>query len=103
MKKLFIVESPGKVKKIQGYLGSDWLVRASVGHIRQLAKTGDSSLGFEMGQHSIRCDYVPQSVRAKQTIAGLKKAAKNCSEVYLATDRDREGETIAWHLKDALG
>ncbi|MEL7085766.1 MAG: type I DNA topoisomerase [Cyanobacteria bacterium J06597_1] len=103
MKKLFIVESPGKVKKIQGYLGSDWLVKASVGHIRQLAKTGDSSLGFEMGQHSIRCDYVPQSDRAKQTIAGLKKAAKNCSEVYLATDRDREGETIAWHLKDALG
>ncbi|MEO0804118.1 MAG: type I DNA topoisomerase [Cyanobacteria bacterium J06642_2] len=103
MKKLLIVESPGKVKKIQSYLGPDWLVRASVGHIRQLAKTGDSALGFEMRQHTIRCTYVPQSERAKQTVAGLKKAARSCSEVYLATDKDREGETIAWHLKDALG
>ncbi|MBD2451588.1 type I DNA topoisomerase [Nostoc sp. FACHB-152] len=102
-KRLLIVESPGKVKKLNQILGADWIVRASCGHIRELSNSGNDSLGFSMEGGSVRCDYVPRDDRAKQTIGQLKAAAKQVSEVVLATDPDREGETIAWHLAQVLG
>ncbi|PZD70755.1 DNA topoisomerase 1 [Acaryochloris thomasi RCC1774] len=100
--KLLIVESPGKIKKLKGILGSDWIVKASVGHIRELANDGKDSLGFDLGLHQIDCRYIPRSPQAKQTISDLRAATKKAKQVFLATDPDREGETIAWHLQDAL-
>jgi DNA topoisomerase I len=103
MTKLLIVESPGKIKKIKAILGSDWDVRASVGHIRQLSNEGQYSLGFTFEGDRITCHYSPKDDRAKQTITQLKTAAKQASEVVLASDPDREGETIAWHIAQVLG
>ncbi len=102
-KRLMVVESPGKVKKISQILGSEWIVRASCGHIRELSNDGDDSLGFSMDGQSVLCNYIPRDQRAKETIQKLKAAVKLVSEVILATDPDREGETIAWHLKEVLG
>jgi DNA topoisomerase-1 len=102
-KNLLIVESPGKVKKLSQILGSDWIVRASCGHIRELSNEGDDSLGFSMDGSSVRCHYIPRDQRAKETIQKLKAAVKQVDQVVLATDPDREGETIAWHLKEVLG
>ena len=102
MTKLLIVESPGKIKKLKSILGSGWDVKASVGHIRQLSNEGEDSLGFAMQGDRIACKYIPRDSRAKETIARLKQAASNASEVYLASDPDREGETIAWHIAQVL-
>jgi DNA topoisomerase-1 len=102
-KRLLVVESPGKVKKLSQILGSDWIVRASCGHIRQLSDSGEDSLGFTMDGSEVRCNYVARDQRAKETIGQLKAAMKLVNEVVLATDPDREGETIAWHIKEALG
>lgn len=100
--KLLIVESPGKIKKLKGILGREWIVKASVGHIRELANDGCDSLGFDLGPHQIDCRYIPRSPQAKQTIADLRAATQKAHQVFLATDPDREGETIAWHLQDTL-
>jgi DNA topoisomerase I len=100
--KLLIVESPGKVKKLSQILGSDWLVRASVGHVRELASDGIDSLGFDIDDHSVRCRFVPRGQRGKETISQLRSAVQQVRTVVLATDPDREGETIAWHLQQAL-
>ena len=102
-KRLLVVESPGKVKKLSQILGADWIVRASCGHIRELSNEGDDSLGFTMEGNSVRCNYIPRDQRAKETIQQLKAAVRQVDEVVLATDPDREGETIAWHLKETLG
>lgn len=102
VKRLLIVESPGKIKKLSQILGRDWIVRASCGHIRELSNEGVDSLGFIMDGDKIRCDYVARSESAKNTISQLKAAVKQVDEVVLATDPDREGETIAWHLKEVL-
>jgi DNA topoisomerase I len=102
MVKLLIVESPGKIKKLKSILGTDWDVKASVGHIRQLSNEGESSLGFTIAQDHLDCHYIPRDERARKTIAGLKAAAKQASEVVLASDPDREGETIAWHIAQVL-
>ena len=102
-KRLLVVESPGKVKKLSQILGADWIVRASCGHIRELSNEGEDSLGFTMDGNSVQCRYIPRDQRAKETIQKLKEAVKQVNEVVLATDPDREGETIAWHLKEALG
>lgn len=102
-KRLLIVESPGKVKKLSKILGSEWIVRASCGHIRELSNEGEDSLGFVMDGNHVRCRYIPRNQQAKETISKLKAALVQVSEVILATDPDREGETIAWHLKEALG
>ncbi|MBD2346012.1 type I DNA topoisomerase [Anabaena subtropica] len=102
-KRLLVVESPGKVKKLSQILGSEWIVRASCGHIRELSDEGEDSLGFSIDGSSVRCNYVPRDQRSKETIQQLKTTAKQVSEVVLATDPDREGETIAWHLKEVLG
>jgi DNA topoisomerase I len=102
MSKLLIVESPGKIKKIKSILGNGWEVMASFGHIRQLAKDTDDGLGFIFHGENIDCHYVPRDDRAKQTISKLVAAAKKADGVYLASDPDREGETIAWHLAEVL-
>jgi DNA topoisomerase-1 len=102
-KRLLIIESPGKIKKLSQILGSDWIIRASFGHIRELSNEGEDSLGFVINGNSIKPNYIPRDERAKETIKQLKAAVKQVDEVVLATDPDREGETIAWHLKEALG
>ena len=110
MRNLLIVESAGKIKKLKSILGSDWDVKASIGHIRQLANDGDGSLGFELGTEKILfqrgfandCRYIPRDDRAKQTIAGLIAAAKQADRVFIASDPDREGEVIGWHIAQVL-
>ncbi|MEH2067571.1 MAG: type I DNA topoisomerase [Nostoc sp.] len=102
-KRLLVVESPGKVKKLSQILGSEWKVLASCGHIRELSDEGEDSLGFSMDDSRVKCNYIPRDQRAKETIQQLKAALKQVDEVVIATDPDREGETIAWHIKEVLG
>lgn len=97
-KNLVIVESPAKAKTIEGYLGKEFTVRSSYGHVRDLPKDGlavDVSNGFKPA-YEISPDK-------RQLVNELKKMAKDAQEVWLATDDDREGEAISWHLKEALG
>ena len=95
---LVIVESPSKAKTIGKYLGSDYTVKASMGHLRDLPK---SKMGGGL-EHDFTPQYQP--VRGKEElIRELKKAADQADTVYLATDPDREGEAISWHLKELLG
>ena len=100
-KKLVIVESPSKSKTIEKYLGKDYKVVSSKGHIRDLATTGQYGLGVDI-DNGFKPNYVP--IKGKSSvIKELKKDAKDSDMIYLASDPDREGEAIAWHLKDALG
>lgn len=101
MKNLVIVESPSKSKTIEKYLGSDYKVVSSKGHIRDLATSGKYGLGVDI-ENDFTPNYVPIKGKSKM-IASLKKEAKEADKVYLATDPDREGEAISWHLYDALG
>ena len=109
-KKLVIVESPTKMKSIQGYLGDGYEVLSSVGHIRDLAEKKDIPAELKktsVGKYSIDIenDFTPlyvESDRGKKTVAELKRALKTADELLLATDEDREGEAIAWHLLEAL-
>ena len=95
---LVIVESPSKAKTIGKYLGSDYVVKASMGHLRDLPK---SKMGVDL-EHNFEPQYIP--VRGKEDlIRELKKASAEVDTVYLATDPDREGEAISWHLKELLG
>jgi DNA topoisomerase-1 len=96
-KNLVIVESPAKAKTINKYLGDDYVVKASMGHVRDLPSKG---MGVDL--KTFVPEYEVLASRGK-VISELKKLAKESSEVYLATDLDREGEAIAWHLKEALG
>ena len=101
MKKIVIVESPSKTKTISKYLGSDYEVLSSKGHIRDLATTGHLGLGVDI-ENGFKPNYVP--IKGKSSvIRELKKEVKESDMVFLASDPDREGEAIAWHLKDALG
>jgi DNA topoisomerase-1 len=99
-KKLFLLEAPGKLKKLRQILGSEYIVKASGGHIRELAK--DGNLGFDLNGDRISCRFVPRNPQAKKTIVELKEIVRQVDTVILATDEDREGEIIAWHIKDAL-
>ena len=99
-KNLVIVESPTKTKAIEKYLGSDYKVVSSKGHIRDLATSGKFGFGVDLENH-FEPNYVPIKGK-KKDITSLKKDAKNAKKVYLATDPDREGEAISWHLKDTL-
>ncbi len=97
--KLVIVESPAKAKTIEKYLGKDFRVRASVGHIRDLPKSNKDAVDIEGG-------FIPryQIVKEKQKVIDeLHEVAEQSSEVILATDPDREGEAIAWHLAETIG
>ncbi|MBI3566557.1 MAG: type I DNA topoisomerase [Elusimicrobia bacterium] len=98
--KLVIVESPNKVGKIKGFLGADYRVAASFGHIRDLPSTGDLAVKFEDGH--ILPTYVPIE-RSTRHIKELGELAKKADEILLATDPDREGEAIAWHVSKLLG
>lgn len=97
-KNLVIVESPAKAKTIEKYLGKDFTVKSSFGHIRDLAK-GDGAIDIEKG-------YLPNYIVSpdkKKIVAELKKLAKGADMVWLASDEDREGEAISWHLSEVLG
>lgn len=96
--KLIIVESPTKSKTLQGFLGSDFNVLSSYGHVRDLPK-GDIGIDFE---NNFQPKYVIP-VKARKNVTALKQAVKKAESVILATDEDREGEAIAWHLVHALG
>lgn len=98
-KKLLIVESPAKARTIGGYLGKEYEVLASVGHVRDLPKTNKDAIDIEGG-------FIPRYVISpdkREVIERIKKAAEKAEEILLATDPDREGEAIAWHLKEAIG
>lgn len=96
-KYLVIVESPAKVKTIKKFLGSNYEVAASNGHVRDLPK---SQLGIDV-EHDFEPKYI--TIRGKgELLAGLRKSSKKADKVYLATDPDREGEAISWHLSKAL-
>lgn len=98
MAELVIVESPAKAKTIEKYLGRGYKVKASMGHLRDLPK---SKLGVDI-ENGFEPQYIPVKDK-RELISELKKEAKNASTVYLATDPDREGEAISWHLKELLG
>src|SRR5688572_2343247 len=96
-KNLVIVESPAKAKTIEGYLGKDFKVSSSMGHVRDLPKGG--------GAIDVENNYEPTyevSPDKKDVIANLKKMVEEAEMVYLASDEDREGEEISWHLKEVL-
>ncbi len=99
-KNLVIVESPTKTKAIEKYLGSDYKVVSSKGHIRDLATSGKFGFGVDLENH-FEPNYVAIKGK-KKDITALKKDAEKAKMVYLATDPDREGEAISWHLKDTL-
>ena len=95
---LVIVESPSKAKTIGKYLGPDFQVKACMGHLRDLPK---STMGVDL-EHDFTPEYIPMKEKA-DLIKELKKAAEKAGTVYLATDPDREGEAISWHIKELLG
>ena len=98
MANLVIVESPAKASTIKGYLGSNYKVVASYGHVRDLPK---SSLGVDI-EDNFKAHYI--NIRGKgDLIKALKKDAKAANKVFLATDPDREGEAISWHVAELLG
>jgi len=101
-KTLVIVESPAKAKTINKYLGDNYIVKASMGHVRDLSDGGDEKTGVNLS--TFEPEYEVISERGKEKLVKeLKALAKGSADVYLATDLDREGEAIAWHLKEALG
>ncbi|MFK8036992.1 MAG: type I DNA topoisomerase [Crocinitomicaceae bacterium] len=97
-KHLVIVESPAKAKTIEGYLGKDYTVMSSYGHVRDLGKK-ENAIEIE---NDFSCNYEVSSDK-KKVVAELKKLAKKAEMVWLASDEDREGEAISWHLKETLG
>ena len=100
-KNLVIVESPSKSRTIEKYLGKDFKVVASIGHIRDLATSGKFGLGVDI-ENGFKPNYI--TIKGKSSVINsLKKDVKESDMVYLASDPDREGEAIAWHLKDVLG
>src|SRR3954466_9039420 len=110
-KKLVIVESPAKAKTIAGYLGKDYVVESSIGHIRDLPNNAGEIPAKYKGEAWARLgvdvdhDFAPLYVvdsRKKKVVADLKAKLKNADELLLATDEDREGEAIAWHLREVL-
>ena len=99
-KNLVVVESPAKARTIERYLGPDYKVLASYGHVRDLPENpGRNKLGVDV-EHDFKPEYVVADDRRKQ-LDSITKAAKSADAVYLATDLDREGEAIAWHVAEA--
>ena len=93
-KKLVIVESPSKSKTIEKYLGSDYVVTSSKGHVRDLATSGKEGLGVDI-ENQFEPKYVINKDK-KDVVKELKQLVKESDDVYLATDPDREGEAISW-------
>src|SRR5262245_37359063 len=101
-KHLVIVESPAKARTIERYLGDDYRVLASYGHVRDLPENpGKGKFGVDV-EHGFVPEYVIADDRRKQ-VEAIERAAKSADLVYLATDLDREGEAIAWHVAEAAG
>ena len=100
-KKLVIVESPSKSKTIGKYLGKDYIVTSSKGHVRDLATSGKDGLGVDIENH-FKPKYVINKDK-KDVVKELKAEVKKVDDVLLATDPDREGEAISWHLAEILG
>ena len=109
-RKLVIVESPAKARTIAGYLGDGYEVEASVGHIRDLPQPSELPVEMKKGpfgkfavdvDHGFEPYYVVDADKKKK-VAELKRLLKDADELYLATDEDREGEAIAWHLLQVL-
>ena len=98
MQNLVIVESPAKAKTIEKFLGKDYIVKSSFGHIRDLAKKG---LGVDIEKDFAPCYEI--SSEKKKVVDELSKLANKVDAVWLASDEDREGEAIAWHLTEVLG
>jgi DNA topoisomerase I len=97
-KNLVIVESPAKAKTIEKYLGKDYKVVASLGHVRDLPK---SDFGIEVNG-GVNIKYVnSRTANARKAMSAIKKESANAETVWLATDPDREGEAIAWHVAEA--
>ena len=97
MKSLVIVESPTKARTIQKFLGNDFIIKSSFGHVRDLPKR---ELGVDV-ENGFEPKYVIPT-KAKKVVAELKKESAKADNTILATDEDREGESIAWHLQEAL-
>src|SRR5207248_6998362 len=111
-KPLVIVESPAKAKTISGYLGRDYLVESSIGHIRDLPRNASdvpaqyksepwARLGIDV-DNDFKPLYIVPPGRSREQVKKLKSLLRDASEVFLATDEDREGESIAWHLMEVL-
>lgn len=100
-KYLVIVESPAKSKTIEKYLGDDFTVKSSKGHIRDLTKSGFGGYGVDI-ENNFEPKYRVQTDK-KLIVKELKAETKKAEKVYLATDPDREGEAISWHLFEVLG
>nr|QOQ33525.1 DNA topoisomerase I [Pseudomonas syringae pv. actinidiae] len=105
--KLMIVESPNKIKKIEAELGGDWKVMASVGHIRDLPQRG--AMGIDVPGFTMNYEYIPPAKTptgtfpgGEQRVARIRRELGAANMIYIASDPDREGESIAWHLKDSL-
>ena len=109
-RKLVIVESPAKARTISGYLGADYDVEASVGHIRDLPQPSELPADMKkgpFGKFAVDVDdgfqpYYVVDADKKKKVTELKRLLKDADELYLATDEDREGEAIAWHLLEEL-
>ena len=98
---LMIVESPNKIKKLKSYLGSNWEVKASIGHFRDLPS---KTMGYEIEGNNLKVNYQMTSKKnISKNIKDIKVLAKKYDKVYLATDPDREGEAIAWHIQQYIG
>src|SRR3990172_3032669 len=96
-KNIVIVESPAKANTIEKFLGKDFLVTSSYGHIRDLEK---KNMGIDINNNFSPRYIIPEN--KKTVVAELKKLTKKADMIWLATDEDREGEAISWHLKEAL-
>jgi DNA topoisomerase-1 len=103
MGNLLIIESGGKKETLKKILGAGWEIQASGGHVTQLAKDGPGNLGFVIKGQTIDCHYEWNGERGKSAVERIKTAVKRADKVYLATDPDREGEAISWHLAQTLG
>ena len=100
-KNLVIVESPAKAKTIEKFLGTDYHVMSSQGHIRDIEPVGKNSMGIDF-EHGYQPHYAIDAHK-EHLIAQLQSEVKKADTVWLASDEDREGEAIAWHLKEVLG
>src|SRR5581483_11341051 len=98
MKKLLIVESPAKIKTISKFLGKDFKIMSTVGHVKDLPQ---KELGITIGKNKIDLHYVVLEGKEK-TIADICKQAQSAQQIYLAPDPDREGEIIAWHVEQEI-
>lgn len=105
-KNVLVIEAPGKRKKLEKFLGADWTVIATGGHIREFDKSGNHNLGFELTpKGTVIPKFVPRSERSKKVIRQLQMTAKrtNSERIFIATDPDREGECIGWHAAQVMG